>query len=185
MVPTTFTPAASRSSSTTASVETMTTAIGPAFAVRSAARGAMPNVMSSGFRPLRTQNRKAVAVTPIISVGKLVLPTFCVSVCSSSGIASPLALMPRIDFIWLVAMMMPDAVIKPEITGCDKRLARKPSRSTPINSNISPDRSASTSAAAMNSALPGAAMLLAAVSVISEMTATGPTASARLVPNRA
>jgi hypothetical protein len=37
----------------------------------------------------------------------------------------------------------------------------------------------------MKSALPGTATLLAAVSVISEITATGPTASVRLVPNSA
>ena len=89
------------------------------------------------------------------------------------------------DLSWLVAMMMPDAVMKPETTGCDSRLARKPSLSTPISMSIAPDSNASTSAAAMNSALPGTATLLAAVSVISEMTATGPTASVRLVPSSA
>lgn len=75
--------------------------------------------------------------------------------------------------------------MKPETTGCDRRFARKPSFSTPISSRIRPESSASTSAAAMNSPLPGGATLLAAVSVISEITATGPTASARLVPNSA
>ena len=50
---------------------------------------------------------------------------------------------------------------------------------------MTPERKASTSAAAMNSALPGGATALAAVSVISEITATGPTASARLVPKMA
>ena len=93
--------------------------------------------------------------------------------------------MPKIALSWLVAMMMPEAVMNPETTGWESRLARKPSLSTPISSRKSPESSASTRAAAMNSALPGGATLLAAVSVISEMTATGPTASDRLVPNSA
>jgi hypothetical protein len=63
------------------------------------------------------------------------------------------------------------------------RLARKPSLSTPIRTSINPDKNARTSAAAMNSALPGGATLPAAARVIKEMTATGPTASVRLVPN--
>ena len=71
--------------------------------------------------------------------------------------------MPSTDFNWLVAMMMPLAVMKPDTTGCDNRLARKPSRNTPITIRISPDRNANMSAAAMKSALPGRATALAAV----------------------
>ena len=93
--------------------------------------------------------------------------------------------MPSTDFNWLVAMMMPLAVMKPETTGCDKRFARKPKRNTPITIRISPERNARIRAAAMKSGEPGGAIALAAVKVISDMTATGPTAKARLVPNRA
>ena len=99
--------------------------------------------------------------------------------------ASPDALMPRTDFSWLVAMMMPLAVINPDTTGCDNRLAKKPSRNTPITIRMRPDSNARMSVAAIKSGLPGGATALAAVSVISEITATGPTASARLVPNKA
>ena len=75
------------------------------------------------------------------------------------------------------------AVMKPAITGWDRKLARKPSRSTPSSSRITPDRKASVIAAAMYSGdarLPRSCPTAAAV--ISDTTATGPTASARLVP---
>ncbi len=169
----------------TARVPTATAAIGPALAINSAGRADRPIRMSSGFRPLRTQNRNSVDSTPITSVGMLVSPILATSVRTSSGIASPEAEMPKIDLSWLVAMMMPEAVMNPETTGCDRRLARKPSFRKPIRTRMRPDSSASTSVAAMNSALPGAATLLAAVRVMSEITATGPTARVRLVPNRA
>ena len=110
---------------------------------------------------------------------------FSISVVTSSGIASPDALMPSTDFNWLVAMMMPLAVMNPDTTGCDNRLARNPSRKTPIAISIRPDSNAKMRAAAIKSGLPGGATALAAVSVISDITATGPTASARLVPNKA
>ena len=110
---------------------------------------------------------------------------FAARVRSNSGIASPDAWIPKIALSWLVAMISPDAVMNPETTGCDRRFARKPSLRTPMSASISPESSARTSAAATNSGLPGGATALAAVSVISEMTATGPTARARLVPNSA
>ena len=49
-------------------------------------------------------------------------------------------------------------------------------------SRMSPDSVASTIAPAMNSGEPGVAISLTAAAVRSETTATGPTASARLVP---
>ncbi len=145
----------------------------------------MPSRISVGFNPLRTQNRNVSEATPIPTVGRLVPPILLARVVNSSGIASPEAAIPRIDFNWLVAMMMPEAVMNPDTTGCDRRLARKPSLSIPIKVRISPDSRAKTSAAATNSALPGGATLPAAARVINEMTATGPTASVRLVPKMA
>ena len=53
----------------------------------------------------------------------------------------------------------------------------------PSSSRNRPESNARTKAAAINSALPGGAMALAAVRVISDTTATGPTANVRLVPN--
>ena len=50
-------------------------------------------------------------------------------------------------FSWLVAMMIPDAVMNPEITGWLRKLARKPSFSAPIAVSISPDSNASAIAA--------------------------------------
>src|SRR3546814_7952547 len=90
--------------------------------------------------------------------------------------ASPEAEMPKIALSWLVAMIIPDAVMKPDTTGGDRRLARNPSFSTPISSKKTPESRASTRAAAINYAHPGEAPLLAAVSGMREMTATGPTA---------
>jgi hypothetical protein len=86
---------------------------------------------------------------------------------------------------WLAAIRMPDAVMKPEITGWLKRLARKPRRATPSARRKSPESPASAIAAARSSGLPGVAILPTAAAVMSETTATGPTASARLEPNSA
>ena len=44
---------------------TTTAATGPAFCMTSARRGLTPRAMSVRFRPLRTQNRNAVAATPM------------------------------------------------------------------------------------------------------------------------
>ena len=93
--------------------------------------------------------------------------------------------MPRIWRSWLVAISIPLAAIKPEMTGCDSRLARKPRRRKPSTASITPESSASAIAASRYSAVPCAATLPAAEAVISEITATGPTASVRLVPSNA
>ena len=84
--------------------------------------------------------------------------------------------------IWLAAISRPDAVIKPAITGWDRKLARNPSLKRPITVRIKPEMKASVIAAIAYSAVPSSAMLPTAAAVISEITATGPTASARLVP---
>ncbi len=80
-------------------------------------------------------------------------------------------------------MRIPDALMKPEITGWLRKFARKPRRSTAMSSSTAPESSASNMAAAAYSALPGANSGPRAAAVISETTATGPTARVRLVPN--
>ena len=86
---------------------------------------------------------------------------------------------------WLIAIRMPDAVMNPEITGWLRKFARKPSRNTDIAIRTMPDRNASVIAAIRYSGVPEAAIWPTAAAVISDTTATGPTASALLVPNRA
>ena len=162
-----------------------TAATGPAFASSSAARGGNPNLASSGFSPLRTQNRKTTEPTPIAIVMRFPLVAFAIRFCSNSNRLSPDAVMPRMCLSWLAAMIMPLAVMKPEITGCDRKLAMKPNRNTPIISRKAPDRKASVIAASMYWGVPVAAILPTAAVVISDTTATGPTASTRLVPNAA
>jgi hypothetical protein len=86
-------------------------------------------------------------------------------------------------FSWPAAISNADAEMKPEITGWLRKLARKPSLNTPISSSTSPESSASVIAALQYAALPMAARSPIAVAVISETTATGPTASTRLLPS--
>ena len=82
-------------------------------------------------------------------------------------------------------MMIPDAVMKPAITGWDRKLARKPSLKTPRSNKNTPERKARVKAATIYSGDPGEAILPMAAAVINETTATGPTANARLVPKMA
>ncbi len=79
---------------------------------------------------------------------------------------------------------MPEALMKPEITGWLRKFARKPRRSTAMSSSTAPESSASSMAAPAYSALLGANNGPKAAAVISDTTATGPTARVRLVPNR-
>ena len=122
---------------------------------------------------------------PIARVARLILPRLLASPCSISGQVSPPAFTPRICFSWLVAISTPLAEMNPLMTGCDSRFARNPSRSKPSTTSITPESAASVIAASQYSAVPGAATAPAALAVISETTATGPTASVRLVPNTA
>ena len=84
-----------------------------------------------------------------------------------------------------MAISSPEAVMKPEITGWLRKFARKPRRNTPRRSRKTPESSASTMAAPRYSGVPWVATLPAAAAVISETTATGPTARVRLVPKTA
>ena len=78
--------------------------------------------------------------------------------------------------------MIPDAVMKPEMTGWLRKFAINPSRKTPIKRRKPPERKASVSAATAYPAVPCSATYPTADAVSSDTTATGPTASARLVP---
>jgi hypothetical protein len=180
--PTISTPFPAKSKAKDKSVVTATAATGPAFARTSARRGFSPSFRSSGFRPLRTQNRKAIDPAPTARVMRLVSPTWEISVASRSNSASPWAGTPRTCFICEVAMSRPEAVMNPAITGCDRKFARNPSRNTPITIRTRPDRNASVIAAAAYSAGVSSPRFPMAAAVMSEITATGPTASARDVP---
>ena len=78
-----------------------------------------------------------------------------------------------------------DAVRKPDTTGWLRKLARKPSRSTPITTSMRPDSAASVSAACSRAASSAMPSPPTAAAVISDTTATGPTDSAWLLPNSA
>ncbi len=125
---------------------------------RRAARGrGRPGAASA---PCGPRTGRPAAATPITSVGRFVAPRLAPRRARASPAASrPSPPIPRIDFTWLVAIRMPEAVMKPEITGCDRKLAMKPSRNTPITTRIRPDRKASTTAAAAYSAGPASAEL--------------------------
>ena len=145
--PTMRTPWSDRPNSQTMTVVSTTAATGPALVATSAAPALTPFDFKNGLSPLRTQNRNPVADTPMISVIQFVSPRWIRIEWSSSIRFSPDALMPKICLIWLAAIMTPDAVIKPAITGWDRKLAKNPSLNTPIASKIAPDRNASVRAA--------------------------------------
>ncbi len=88
-------------------------------------------------------------------------------------------------FNWLVAIRMPEAVMNPAITGWLRKFARNPSRNAPIASSTRPDRNARVIAASAVSAAVSSPRLPTAAAVISETTATGPTARTRLEPKTA
>ena len=75
--------------------------------------------------------------------------------------------------------------MKPAITGWLRKFARKPRRITPITVSKAPDINANVPAASATEAASVRPRFPIAAAVISETTATGPTASARLVPKTA
>ena len=180
--PTIATPLFSKSKTHTARVVTATAPTGPALAKISANRGFNPRPSSKGFSPLRTQNKNATVLRPINSVIGFVRCWLAINDEMISGRACPWAEMPKICFNWLVAISTPDAVINPAITGCDRKFAKNPRRSTPISVSMTPEIKARVMAAAAYSAGLCSPRLPTAAAVISDTTATGPTASARLVP---
>ena len=78
--------------------------------------------------------------------------------------------------------MIPDAVINPDITGCDKKFAKNPNLKKPKIIKKIPDMNAKVIAAIMYSEDPGRANFPIEAAVKRETTATGPTANVRLVP---
>ena len=72
--------------------------------------------------------------------------------------------------------------MNPAITGWDKKFAKKPSRRTPIAIRMTPEIKASVTAASAISAGEVRPRFPIAAAVISDTTATGPTANARDVP---
>ena len=86
-------------------------------------------------------------------------------------------------FNWLAAIIRPDAVMKPEITGCDKKFAINPRFNKPMVMRIKPDIIAKVIANETYSGLPGIANWLQEAEVIKAITATGPTAKVLEVPN--
>ena len=180
--PTHLTPQLSRRNRATKAVVTTTAATGPALVSTSASFGGTPLDRRSGLRPLRTQNRNAVAATPIKSVIKFSLVKFSNRLSNICGSEWPEIEMPRIWPIWLDAIRTPEAVIKPAITGWDRKFAIQPNRSRPRPKSMTPERNASVSAAVAYPMSPDWATLPIAAAVISDTTATGPTANAREVP---
>ena len=118
----------------------------------------------------------------MIRVGRLIAPTLAASDPRSAGRVSPWASMPRMYLSWLSAIRMPEAVMKPEMTGWLRKFAKKPSRSNPMTISSSPDTMASAMAAPRYSGVPWAASGATAAAVMRLATATGPTASVREVP---
>ena len=76
----------------------------------------------------------------------------------------------------------PEAVTKPESTGALRNPAMKPMRSRPITSSRAPTSTASSSEAAMKSALPAATTPPTAASDMMERSAAGPAPNTGLLP---
>ena len=76
-------------------------------------------------------------------------------------------------------------MLKPLITGRDKKLAMKPRRSTPHSSSTMPLIKASCAASTTYRVEPGSASGARAAAVISETMAIGPTDCVMLLPNKA
>ena len=100
-------------------------------------------------------------------------------------LAAPSISTPRKWRSWLAMMSTVDAVMKASTTGRDRKLATLPSRNTPNNKRKTLDSKARAPAAAIRSAGSVRPSEPIAAAVINEITATGPTASTRLDPNRA
>jgi hypothetical protein len=82
-----------------------------------------------------------------------------------------------------MAISTAEPVMKPLMTGWLRKYARNPSRNAPKASSITPDSSDSCIASATYSAEPASGQRLQALAVMSEATATGPTASVMLEPS--
>ena len=127
---------------------------------------------------LRSPSIRAMAPTPIASVGRCVWPS-CASTSATSArkkLLRPIDT-PSILFSCDSAMMIAAAFVKPTITGCDRKLTTAPRRNTPSASCITPTISVSRMASATKDSEPGAANCASVALVSSETMATGPVAS--------
>jgi hypothetical protein len=86
---------------------------------------------------------------------------------------------------WPQAITTAEPMVKPLMTGREKKLARKPMRSRPQASSTTPAISASWAASTRYRPEPAGASGASAAAVIREMIAIGPTDCALLEPNSA
>ena len=168
-VPVVCTPRACRSRSGTSAVAPSTTTIGASLAPMSAQAGASPHRRSSGARWLRASSSRTREPTPSSALGRWMAGSLAPSRTGS----------------WPSAITTEEPMVKPLITGREKKLAMKPMRSSPHSSSTAPDIKASWAASTPYRALPAVASGARLEAVISEMIAIGPTDCVLLVPNSA
>jgi hypothetical protein len=126
----------------------------------------------------------AKADTPIIRVGMWVSP-ICINTPHTSLMKCSLRPMetPNNLLSWESPMMMAAALVKPTITGCDKKFTTTPNLKAPNVSCITPTINASKIANTTNCSEPVAASGANAEAVNREATATGPVASCAEEPH--
>jgi len=129
-------------------------------------------------RHLRIAHMIAIAARPIANVGRWVSPTSSstpqISLMKDSErpIGTPSSLL-SCDRPMIIAA----ALVKPTMTGCDRKFTTTPSLKTPSASWKRPTSSASRIASATNCSEPTAASGASDEAVSSEATATGPVPS--------
>ncbi len=126
----------------------------------------------------RKAHMMAMAAAPMASVGRWASPACRTTPqmswmkCSERPIGTPISLL-----ICDRPMMIAAALVKPTMTGCERKFTTTPSLKAPSASWKTPTISASMIASAMNCAEPGAARGASVDAVSSETTATGPVPS--------
>jgi len=131
-------------------VVSKTTSKGALRAMVSAANSPKPARRSSGPSGPLKKRRIARLRMLIATVAQWMAPRLassspiCVMNLSLLGM-----LMPNRFLIWLTAITSAEALMKPTSTGWLMKLTRKPNRSSPMTSSISPTKKASVSANCM------------------------------------
>ena len=124
--------------------------------------------------------------TPMANVSQWVCPMFSARANTMSWICSVFGRLSRNKcFNWLNPMMMAAAEVKPLMTGCDRKLTKKPSRNNPMPNCSKPTNKAvviaynkySSGEAGFSAPIPAA--------VSKDTIATGPTANCLEVPKTA
>ena len=157
-------------------------ATGPALANTSAKRTGKPKDSNKGLSPRLAQNKNATVLNPRPAVTAWTWPNCWTNAPTNSKKLCPSALTPKITLSWPAAINRAEAVMNPEMTGWLRKLAKKPKRNKPMTSNMAPDRNAKVMATPQYEGEPTTARSPTAVAVMSDTTATGPTANTRLVP---